>query len=47
MKHIMVLVFKLAPEMTHSMEDGACRYLEAAGFGPEATGKFFASKPGG
>lgn len=45
MRYIMVPVFKLVPGMSHSVSDGAGRYLEAADFGPEVTGKFFASKP--
>jgi hypothetical protein len=31
--------------MSHSVADGAGRYLEAAGYGDEITGKFFASRP--
>ncbi|MEE8498444.1 MAG: hypothetical protein V3S62_07910, partial [Acidimicrobiia bacterium] len=37
--------FKLVPGMSHSVADGAGRYLEAAGYGDDVTGKFFASKP--
>ena len=40
----MVLVFKVVPGMSHSVEDGAGRYLEAASYGPEVNGKFFASR---
>ncbi len=45
MKRIMVPFFKLVPGMSHSVADGAGRYLEAAGYGDDVTGKFFASKP--
>ncbi len=45
MKRLMIPVLKLLPGMSHSIEDGAGRYLEAANFGPEVSGKFFASKP--
>ncbi len=45
MKHIMFPVFKLIPGMSHKIDEGAGRYLEAARFGPDVTGNFFASKP--
>lgn len=45
MRYVMMPVFKLIPGMSHSVADGAGRYLEAAGYGPEITGKFFASRP--
>ena len=45
MRKIMVPMFKLLPGMSHSVADGAGRYLEVAGYGPDVTGKFFASKP--
>lgn len=45
MKRIMVPFFKLMPGMSHSVADGAGRYLEVAGYGDEVTGRFFASKP--
>ena len=45
MRYIMMPVFRVVPGMSHSVDDGAGRYLEAADFGPEVTGKFFASKP--
>lgn len=45
MRYIMLPVFKLVPGMSHSVDDGAGRYLEAANFGPDVSGKFFASKP--
>ena len=45
MRKLMVPLFKLMPGMSHSVADGAARYLEVVGYGPEVTGKFFASKP--
>ena len=45
MKKIMMPFFKLIPGMSHSIDIGAGRYIEAAGYGPAVTGKFFASKP--
>lgn len=45
MKYIMIPVFKLVPGMSHSIDKGAGRYLEVAGYGSEVTGRFFASKP--
>jgi NAD(P)-dependent dehydrogenase (short-subunit alcohol dehydrogenase family) len=45
MRYLMVPVLKLIPGMSHSVADGAGRYLEAAGYGDEVTGKFFASPP--
>ena len=45
MRRVMLPIFKFIPGMSHSLGDGAGRYLEAARFGPEVTGKFFASKP--
>jgi NAD(P)-dependent dehydrogenase (short-subunit alcohol dehydrogenase family) len=42
MRRIMVPMFKLVPGMSHSIADGARRYLEVADY-PE-TGKFYASK---
>ncbi|MCH8983289.1 MAG: SDR family NAD(P)-dependent oxidoreductase [Acidobacteria bacterium] len=45
MKYLMVPVLKLIPGMSHSVADGAGRYLEAVEFGPEVSGKFFASPP--
>jgi hypothetical protein len=44
-RRIMLPVFKLVPGMSHSVADGAGRYLEVADYGPEQTGRFFASKP--
>ena len=45
MRYIMMPLFRVVPGMSHSVDDGAGRYLEAADFGPDVTGKFFASKP--
>lgn len=45
MRYIMIPLFKLVPGMSHSVEDGAGRYLEVSQLGPEVTGKFLASKP--
>jgi NAD(P)-dependent dehydrogenase (short-subunit alcohol dehydrogenase family) len=45
MKRVMLPVLKIVPGMSHTVETGAGRYLEAADFGPEQTGKFYASKP--
>ncbi|NNC91593.1 MAG: SDR family NAD(P)-dependent oxidoreductase [Acidimicrobiia bacterium] len=44
MRYFMVPVFKLVPGMSHSIDKGAGRYLEAAAQGDDVTGKFFASK---
>lgn len=45
MKRLLVPIIKLIPGMSHSVSDGASRYLEATTYGPERTGHFFASKP--
>ena len=45
MRYIMMPLFRVVPGMSHSVDDGAGRYLEAADFGPDVSGKFFASKP--
>ena len=45
MRYLMVPIFKLLPGMSHSVADGAARYLEAADYGDEITGRFFASPP--
>ena len=45
MRKLMIPLFKLLPGMSHSVADGAARYLEVAGYEPNVTGKFFASKP--
>ncbi len=42
MRKIMVPMFKLIPGMSHSVADGAGRYLEVAGY--QESGKFYASK---
>ena len=41
----MVPVFKFLPGMSHSVADGARRYLDAADRGTEITGEFLASPP--
>ncbi|MDX2344280.1 MAG: SDR family NAD(P)-dependent oxidoreductase [Acidimicrobiia bacterium] len=45
MRAFMVPLFKLIPGMSHSVADGAGRYLEVADYDRDVTGKFFASKP--
>ena len=45
MRRVMISIVKLLPGMSHTVGDGAARYLEAATFGPERTGQFYASKP--
>lgn len=45
MKYIMIPMFKLIPGMSHTIDKGAGRYLEVAGYGADVSGKFFASKP--
>ena len=45
MRYLMIPILKLVPGMSHSLETGAGRYLEAAGYGDDVTGKFFASAP--
>lgn len=45
MKRVLLPVFKIVPGMSHSVSDGAGRYLEVVELGPDQTGKFFASKP--
>lgn len=42
-KHIMLPIYKFGPGMSHSVADGAGRYLEVAGYGSEQTGRFLAS----
>lgn len=44
MRRIMLPLFKIIPGMSHSVSDGARRYLEIAHNG-DVTGRFFASKP--
>jgi NAD(P)-dependent dehydrogenase (short-subunit alcohol dehydrogenase family) len=45
MRYLLIPIFKLVPGMSHSIDKGAGRYLEVAGYNPDITGKFFASKP--
>ena len=45
MRKLMMPLFKLIPGMSHSVREGAARYLEAVGFGEEVSGQFFASAP--
>lgn len=45
MRKLMIPMFKLLPGMSHSVTDGAGRYLEVADYDPSVTGKFFASRP--
>lgn len=45
MKHLMMPVLKMIPGMSHSVGDGAGRYLEATSFGEDVSGRFFASPP--
>lgn len=45
MRRIMMPIFKIVPGMSHSVETGAGRYIEASTFDDTVTGNFFASKP--
>ena len=48
MKYVLVPFFKHAPSflgMSHSVADGAARYLEVAEYDNDVTGRFFASAP--
>ena len=45
MRKFMIPLFKLIPGMSHSVADGAARYLEVAGYDASVSGKFFASAP--
>ncbi|MBL4689137.1 MAG: SDR family NAD(P)-dependent oxidoreductase [Nannocystaceae bacterium] len=45
MRWVIVPIVKLIPGMSHTVSDGAGRYLQATKFGPERTGQFLASKP--
>lgn len=45
MRYLMIPIFKVIPGMSHSVADGAKRYLDAVSFGDDVTGKFFASPP--
>jgi len=43
MRNIMVPAFRIIPGMSHEVEDGAARYIEATRFDSQVSGKFFAS----
>lgn len=45
MKRVLLPIFKIMPGMSHTVTDGAGRYVDAADFGTEQNGKFFASAP--
>ncbi len=45
MRYFMVPLFKIIPGMSHTVADGAKRYLDVAAMGNQ-TGRFYASKPG-
>jgi hypothetical protein len=45
MRKLMIPMFKLMPGMSHSVADGAARYLEVAERDSGVTGKFYASPP--
>lgn len=45
MKNVFVRLSKLIPGMSHSVDDGAKRYLDASKFGVDVSGKFFCSAP--
>ncbi len=45
MRNVMVPFFKLVPGMSHSVADGAGRYLEVAEYDERINGRFFASPP--
>jgi NAD(P)-dependent dehydrogenase (short-subunit alcohol dehydrogenase family) len=45
MKNVFVRISKLIPGMSHSVDDGAKRYLDASKFGVDVSGKFFCSAP--
>lgn len=45
MRYLMVPIFKLIPGMSHSVADGAARYIEAADYDDDVSGTFFASPP--
>ena len=45
MRKFMVPLFRLVPGMSHSVADGAARYLEVAGNGAAVSGRFYASRP--
>ncbi|NQV07187.1 SDR family NAD(P)-dependent oxidoreductase [bacterium] len=43
MRRLLMPIFKLMPGMSHSVADGAGRYIEATTFGDDVSGRFFAS----
>ena len=45
MRYLMMPVFKMIPGMSHSVADGAGRYIEATAYTDDVNGKFFASQP--
>jgi NAD(P)-dependent dehydrogenase (short-subunit alcohol dehydrogenase family) len=45
LKYVMIPVMKIVPGMSHSVADGAGRYLEVESYDDAVSGKFFASKP--
>jgi NAD(P)-dependent dehydrogenase (short-subunit alcohol dehydrogenase family) len=45
MRKIMLPLMKLLPGKSHTVSDGAARYLEVADYGDEINGEFFASAP--
>ena len=45
MRYLMVPLLKMIPGMSHSVADGAGRYIEAIGYPDYVSGKFFASQP--
>ena len=45
MRYLMIPMLKVLPGMAHPIDEGAGRYLEAAGYGDDISGKFFASAP--
>ncbi len=45
MQGVLLPMFKIIPGMSHSVADGAGRYVEVVELGPEQTGKLVASKP--
>ena len=45
MKYLMIPMFKLVPGKSMSVDTAAHRYVEAADFGTDVSGEFFASAP--
>jgi len=45
MKYVMLPAMRILPGMSHSVADGAGRYLEAEEYDASVSGRFFASKP--